>query len=213
MITTEYLADKPKVRASLETLLAESLPGNESRGHGSDGFVLLAELLDMEHAGLVEYDAHSNTENVTAEGLRVVVEFAHTDALIEDAARRAALRASSGRHALKPGAESTLPSLGIVVASSRTDETEVIPPVVAEPEWPTESGELDDPFTVPVDFLGGFEEAAVAHTAELEAIAVDVPPLRRFGRWVARNLTGTRVTILAATIGVLVGTGIGWWLA
>lgn len=63
-------------------------------------------------------------------------------------------------------------------------------------------------------FLDTFPEAAVEHTAELEAIAAEPRPLtpRRLGRWFVRNLTGTRVTVLAATASLFVGTGIGWWL-
>jgi hypothetical protein len=63
------------------------------------------------------------------------------------------------------------------------------------------------------EFLVGFPEAAAEHTAELAAIAAEpAGVVARVVRWFARNLTGTRVTALAGTVGVLVGTGIGWWV-
>lgn len=129
-------------------------------------------------------------------------------------AQRAALETSSGRHALKPGAESTLPGLGIVVAS-RTDPTEVMDPVVEqefddieedEPEWPTDSGELDDPYAAPGDFLGSFPEAAAEHTADLQAIAVE----GRFRGWLRRNATVVRVAFVAACAGAALAETIGW---
>lgn len=35
----------------------------------------------------------------------------------------------------------------------------------------------------------------------------------RVVRWVRRNLTGPRITVLTATASLFVGTGLGWWLS
>jgi hypothetical protein len=35
----------------------------------------------------------------------------------------------------------------------------------------------------------------------------------RVVRWVRRNLTAPRITVLTATASLFVGTGLGWWLS
>ncbi|MGH2868239.1 MAG: hypothetical protein ACRDNK_11825 [Solirubrobacteraceae bacterium] len=87
-------------------------------------------------------------------------------------------------------------------------------------QFPAVTGELGDTDYVgrhrlaepEPEFLDTFVEAAIEHTAELAALAVDVPLPTRVARWFVRNLTGARITVLVGTVGVLVGTGIGWVL-
>ena len=207
MITEQYTEPSPAQRAALETLLAEQLPGCASYAPANTPTWSVEDVLKLEERGLLEYDAEAGTR-VTAAGAQLVADLVYDAAAAEYAARRA----STGRHALPDGAESTLPSLGIVI-SSRTDETEVIPAVggepVTEPEWPTESGELDDPFTVPVGFFDSFAEAAVEHTADLQAIAVD-GWIRRAVSWVRVNTTPVRAAFAAATGGAFFGSLVTW---
>jgi hypothetical protein len=63
------------------------------------------------------------------------------------------------------------------------------------------------------EFVESFAEAAVEHTAELEAIAVEVPVARRFGRWVTRNLTRARVSALLLSVAVVLVVGGVWAVA
>ena len=253
MITEQYTELSPAQRAALETLLAEQLPGCASSAPANTPTWSVEDILDLEERGLLEYDPQVGTR-VTAAGAQLVADLVYDAAAAEYAARRA----STGRHALPDGAESTLPSLGIVI-SSRTDETEVIPAVggepvctctpewcyvgddvpdtalasecrvcvwrseadgcparieseeaalLAEPEWPPASGDLD-PFTAPVDFLGSFAEAAVEHTADLQAIAVD-GWFRRAVSWVRVNTTPVRAAFAAATGGAFFGSLVTW---
>lgn len=62
------------------------------------------------------------------------------------------------------------------------------------------------------EFLDTFPEAAAEHTADLAAIAAP-PTWRRVARWITRNLTGTRVTVIATTASLFSATGLGWWLS
>jgi hypothetical protein len=118
----------------------------------------------------------------------------------------------TARHVRRRGAESSFPGLGIVVADRETplhERTVVLPAVHDVPEWPTSEDAQG--------FIDSFAEALEEHTAELLDLvtvitAAEQRPLVRLRRWFVRNLTGTRVTILVGTVGVLAGTGIGWWI-
>ncbi|WP_134667895.1 hypothetical protein [Amycolatopsis sp. CFH S0078] len=192
MITEQFLTHLTATqRATLELLLARDEGCEVSRGE----FAELPELLDLEHVGLLGWDVHGG-EYLTAKGRALVVNLAHADAVREDTGRAAA------RHALPDGAESTLPGLGVVVVHrlmAQHELTEVLPAVS------------------PQGFVDSMPEALEGHTADLLDLVSAINAAQRswphrVGRWFARNLTGTRVTILAGTVGVLVGTGIGWWV-
>lgn len=79
------------------------------------------------------------------------------------------------------------------------------------PVWPMVDPDLDTP-TVEFEVVTGDLNDYVGKHRLREP---EPRPLtwRRLGRWITRNLTGTRVTILATTASLFSATGLGWWLS
>jgi hypothetical protein len=71
------------------------------------------------------------------------------------------------------------------------------------PEEPTEETQWLDPVV---------ETVIEATAGTLDEPVVRLRPLRRAARWFMRNLTGARMTVLVGVVGVLAGSGIGWWV-
>jgi hypothetical protein len=98
--------------------------------------------------------------------------------------------------------------------SVRFEKTEVLPAVDRATPTPAADPALDRDVW-PLTAAAALELAADADVPGewLDPVVEEVEAERGFTAWVYRNLTFPRLAVLCLVAGVLVGTGIGWWLA